>query len=67
MNEEEKVSDIYEIDVNKKYIIAFEYMLSDETMERIKNDVKEWLAKENSPFLFLRGVGNGIKLVKVEE
>ena len=64
MSDEKKV-DVYEIDINKKYILQFSFRIPEPSMEKIRSDVKEWIEKENSPFLFING--GDVKLVKVEE
>jgi len=64
MSDEKKV-DVYEIDINKKYILQFSFRIPEPNMEKIRSDVKEWIEKENSPFLFING--GDVKLVKVEE
>ncbi len=56
---------VYEIDINKKYILAMAAMPSSEVRDKIKQSIADWLKSDN-PILFLYGMGDGIKLVKVE-
>ena len=59
-------SAVYEIDINKKYILAFEVMVSQEIKEKIKNDIAKWVADKDRPILCLFGTSQGVKLVKVD-
>jgi len=56
-------TNVYEIDVTKKYIMVFESRLSLAGHESITRSIKEWLASDN-PFLLLDG---RVKLVRVED
>lgn len=58
---------VYEIDVNKKYILRMdsEIPLNPAVVERIVADIDEWL-KGDRPVLFLYGLGD-VKLVRVVE
>lgn len=53
---------VYEIDLTKKYILRFEYKLSQAVIARIGHQIKEWMASDQ-PFLLLDA---GVKLVRVE-
>jgi len=67
MNGEEKDLEVYEININKKYIIAFEEMIPNEAFMRIKADISQWLKDKDSPFLIIRGTGNGFKFIKMDD
>ena len=59
--------DVYEIDVNKKYILAFSDYLPEEARIRIKEQLRKWL-EGNDAFCILHGVGtNNIRLIKVSD
>lgn len=46
---------VIEIDIDNKYIIVFDDYLSDKHREIIKNDISEWLKRDDAPFCILSG------------
>lgn len=66
IKEPERVA-VYEIDLSKKYVLAFYNFIPDDQYQRIREDIGKWLESKDSPFLFIRGYGSSIKLVKVDE
>lgn len=59
---DEKHPGVYEIDLTKKYILAFDQVLTGYEAERIKEAIKTWMEGDNA-FLVIDG---GVKLVKVD-
>ena len=58
---------VYEIDINKKYLLAFDNFIPDEAFDKIKEAIAKWLEDENRPILLLRGVEHGVHFVKIEQ
>jgi hypothetical protein len=56
-------TDVYEIDVTKKYILQFKERLRQEDLLRMIRDISDWVASD-APFLILEG---DVKLVRVED
>lgn len=46
---------VIEIDINKKYVLAFEDHIPEAAKVIIQEDISEWLEREGSPFLVLWG------------
>ncbi len=46
---------VTEIDINKKYVLAFEDHISETGKRIIQEDISNWLKREASPFLCLWG------------
>jgi len=61
---ESKEEKIYEIDINKKYILMSPGELNKEAKDRLKKIIAEWIHDPNQPFLILPLTG--WKLLKVE-
>ena len=55
---------VYEIDLNKKYILAFEKPVPMDELEKVSALVKKWIKDDNQPILILNSFG--AKLIKVE-
>ena len=55
---------IKEIDVNKKYIIQVSPHVEEEDVRKFSRQLKEWLGKEDSPFIVVFG---DLTLVKVKQ
>jgi hypothetical protein len=51
---------VYEIDINKKYILVIPKTASSSDVERAKDAIKAWLASDDMPFLIIR---EGVRLV----
>ncbi len=58
---------VYEIDLNKKYIMAFDDYIPDEQWEKIKSEMSRWLGDKERPILFIRGAKDNVKLIKVND
>ena len=56
-------AELFEIDINKKYVLSFTHPIPDMEMAKMKKSIGEWL-KSDCPFLMLFG---DVKLVKVSE
>lgn len=62
---QEKNANVYEIDITKKYILMFSHYVPAAEIVKMQELVKEWIKKDDIPFLFIHG--EDVKLVKVEE
>ena len=56
---------VYEIDVNKKYLLSIYGHASPEELLRLEKGLADWLADKSRPILLVNG--ERVKLVKVEE
>ena len=57
-------AEIVKIDINGKYIFLVNGMMSIDEIERTKQKLKDWLKRDNDPFVFING--DHAKLVKIE-